>query len=146
MVCSVPHEHKNRKVVKMAAPVPKNNEGAALPVLVVNQQAIKGSIGGSVSTSSTFTDSQTSISNVTLPAGELKVAVMNVYNDGVHVDPDDHEGDKVQKLIQSYLFNGLKFCTGEGRPSNSIKQLFERIAVGKCHERPDLTEGNYANH
>ena len=72
--------------------------------------------------------------------------MMDIYNDGMHVDLDAHESDKVQKLVQTYLFNGLKFCTGEGRPSNSLKQLSERIAVGKCHDCPDLTQVSYANH
>ena len=57
-----------------------------------------------------------------------------------------HESDKVRKLVRSYLLYGLKFFTGEGRPSNSLKQLSERIAVGKCHDHPDLTRNSYANH
>ena len=50
--------------------------------------------------------------------------MMDIYNDGIHVDPDAHESDKVQKLVRTYLFNGLKFCTGEGRPSNSSETAF----------------------
>jgi len=124
------------------------NATTAVPALVgtANQRNVNnGDSGGSVSTNSTLT-MQSSRANVMVPTEDLKIAMMNVYNDGVHVDPDAHESYKVRKLVRSYLFNGLKFCTGEGRPSNSLKQLSERIAVGKCHDRPDLTQNSYANH
>ena len=124
------------------------NARAAVPALVGTtdqHNIVNGDSGGSVSTNSTFT-TQSSRTNVLVPAEALKVAMMDIYNDGIHVDPDAHESDKVRKLVRTYLFNGLKFCTGEGRPSNSLKQRSERIAVGKCHDRPDLTQVSYANH
>ena len=119
------------------------NARAAVPALVRatgQHNIIDGGSGGSVSTASTITTQSSRV-----PVEDLKVAMMDIYNDGIHVDPDAHEGDKVRKLVRTYLFNGLKFCTGEGRPSNSLKQLSERIAVGKCHDRPDLTKASYAN-
>ena len=86
------------------------NAGAAVPVLVgTGQHIIDGSSGESVSTSSTITDSQSSRTNVSVPVEELKVAMMDIYNDGIHVDPDDHEGDQVRKLVRTYLFNTLMF-------------------------------------
>ena len=77
---------------------------------------------------------------------QLYDRMMHWYNDGVHVDPDDHETDKIRKLTRDTLFKGLKFCTGEGRPTGSLKQRAEKFIVGKCHERLDLTKGSYANH
>ena len=140
---------KKWKVFKMeTTPGIDINARAAVPALVgtADQRSIiNGGSGGSVSTNSTIS-TQSSRANVLVPAEELKVAMMNIYNDGIHVDPDAHESDKVRKLVRTHLFNGLKFCTGEGRPSNSLKQLSERIAVGKCHDRPDLTKNSYANH
>ena len=139
------HEHKKWKVLKMnATPGIGINARAAVPALVRatgQHNIIDGGSGGSVSTASTITTQSSRV-----PVEDLKVAMMDIYNDGIHVDPDAHEGYKVRKLVRTYLFNGLKFCTGEGRPSNSLKQLSERIAVGKCHDRPDLTQVSYANH
>ena len=139
------HEHKKWKVLKMeTTPAIGINAPAAVPALVGasgQHNIINGGSGGSVSTASTITTQSSRV-----PVEDLKVAMMDIYNDGIHVDPDAHEGYKVRKLVRTYLFNGLKFCTGEGRPSNSLKQLSERIAVGKCHDRPDLTQVSYANH
>ena len=138
------HEHKKWKVLKMeTTPAIGINAPAAVPALVGasgQHNIINGGSGGSVSTASTITTQSSRV-----PVEDLKIAMMDIYNDGIHVDPDAHEGDKVRKLVRTYLFNGLKFCTGEGRPSNSLKQLSERIAVGKCHDRPDLTKASYAN-
>ena len=138
------HEHKKWKVLKMeTTPAIGINAPAAVPALVGasgQHNIINGGSGGSVSTASTITTQSSRV-----PVEDLKVAMMDIYNDGIHVDPDAHEGYKVRKLVRTYLFNGLKFCTGEGRPSNSLKQLSERIAVGKCHDRPDLTKASYAN-
>ena len=143
------HEHKKWKVLKMeTTPGIDINARTAVPALVGTadwHNIINGGSGGSLSTTSTIT-TQSSRANFLVPAKDLKVAMMDIYNDGIHVDPDAHESDKVQELVQTSLLYGLKFCTGEGRPSNSLKQLSERIAVGKCHDRPDLTRNSYANH
>ena len=143
------HEHKKWKFLIMETAARININGSAdVPIVVgtTGQGNVNnGSSGGSVSTNSTIT-THSSRANVIVPTEDLKIAMMNIYNDGVHVDPDAHEGYKVRKLVRSYLFNGLKFCTGEGRPSNTLKQISERIAVGKCHDRPDLTRNSYANH
>jgi hypothetical protein len=77
---------------------------------------------------------------------QLYDRMIHWYNDGVNVDPDDHEADKVRNITRKTLFKGLKFCTGEGRPTGSLTRGAEQFIVGKCHERPDLTKGNYANH
>ena len=78
------------------------NACAAVTPLVATAGQLNISTGGSrgsVSTSSTITTSQSSRTNVSVPVEELKVAMMDIYNDGIHVDPDADKGDKVQKLV-----------------------------------------------
>ena len=78
------------------------NARAAVPPLVATAgqlNIITGGSGGTVSTSSTITTSQSSRTNVSVPVEELRVAMMDIYNDGIHVDPDADKGDKVQKLV-----------------------------------------------
>ena len=77
------------------------NARAAVPTMVGNadqRNVNNGDSGGSVSTNSTIT-MQSSRANVMVPTKDLKVAMMDIYNDGIHVDPDAHESYKVRKLF-----------------------------------------------
>lgn len=61
---------------------------------------------------------------------------------------DDHEIDKVRKVIRKHIFKELKFVKGEGtlndtkkadkRKNKNKRQRTPVYAIGKCHERPDL--------
>ena len=111
---------------------------------LVGTNSIGGSVGGA-SALTTVTNESNDRGEI-VGSQQLYDRMMHWYNDGVHVDPDDHETDKIRKLTRDTLFKGLKFCTGEGRPTGSLKQRAEKFIVGKCHERLDLTKGSYANH
>ena len=112
---------------------------------VVGTSSISGSVG--VASALTAVTNESNERGEVISSQQLYDRMMHWYNDGVHVDPDDHETGKVRNITRKILFKGLKFCTGEGRPTTgSLKQRAEKFVVGKCHERPDLTKGNYANH
>ena len=57
---------------------------------------------------------------------------------------DDHEIDKLKKVIRKHIFKNLKFVKGEGTAHDTKKtvkgqrQRTPVYAIGKCHERPDL--------
>lgn len=57
---------------------------------------------------------------------------------------DDHEIDKLKKVIRKHIFKHLKFVKGEGTAPDTKKtdkgqrQRTPVFAIGKCHERPDL--------
>ena len=61
---------------------------------------------------------------------------------------DDHEIDKLRKVIRKHIFKQLKFVKGEGTATDNKKtdkgknknkrQRTPVYAIGKCHERPDL--------
>ena len=57
---------------------------------------------------------------------------------------DDHEIDKLKKVIRKHIFKHLKFVKGEGTAHDNKKtdkgkrQRTPVYAIGKCHERPDL--------
>ena len=64
------------------------------------------------------------------------------------IPADDHEIDKVRKVIRRHIFKELKFVKGEGTLTDTKKtdkgknknkrQRPPVYAIGKCHERPDL--------
>ena len=64
------------------------------------------------------------------------------------IPSDDHEIDKVRKVIRKHIFKQLKFVKGEGTATDTKKtdkgknknkrQRTPVYAIGKCHERPDL--------
>ena len=64
------------------------------------------------------------------------------------IPADDHEIDKVRKVIRRHIFKELKFVKGEGTLTDTKKtdkgknknkrQRTPVYAIGKCHERPDL--------
>ena len=57
---------------------------------------------------------------------------------------DDHEIDKLKKVIRKHIFKHLKFVKGEGTAHDTKKTVKGQrqhtpvYAIGKCHERPDL--------
>ena len=57
---------------------------------------------------------------------------------------DDHEIDKLKKVIRKHIFKHLKFVKGEGTAHDNKKTVKGKrqrtpvYAIGKCHERPDL--------
>ena len=57
---------------------------------------------------------------------------------------DDHEIDKLKKVIRKHIFKHLKFVKGEGTAPDTKKtdkgkrQRSPVYAIGKCHEHPDL--------
>ena len=64
------------------------------------------------------------------------------------IPADDHEIDKVRKVIRRHIFKELKFVKGEGTLTDTKKtdkgknknkrQRTPVYAIGKSHERPDL--------
>ena len=93
------------------------NARAAVPTLVGTadqRNIINCGSGGSVSTNSTIT-MQSSRANVMVPTKDLKVAMMDIYNDGIHVDPDAHESDKVRKIGANLFIQWLKILYRRGK-------------------------------
>ena len=75
---------------------------------------------GEASTTITAVNAETDDGETFVGKKVLYSRIMHWYNDGVHVDRDDHEGDKVRKLTRGSIFKGYKFCTGEGREAYRI--------------------------
>ena len=68
------------------------------------------------------------------------------------IPADDHEIDKVRKVIRKHIFKQLKFVKGEGANTDTKKtdkgknknkrQSTPVYVIGKCHEHSDLREKN----
>ena len=84
-------------------------------------------------------ESATAIRNIDSDE-DLLIALIAIYDNGIYIEPDFHETDKIRKITREYLFPGSKFCLGEGRPNNAKYVLSDKKLFGKFHERPDLTK------
>ena len=115
-----------------------NNDNYMVPVtatVTTNDETTKSTLTG---------ESATAIRDIASDE-DMLIALTAIYDNGIYIEPDLHETDKIRKITREYLFPGLKFCLGEGRPNNAKYVLSDKELFGKCHERPDLTKKNYAN-